>query len=487
MIPTERRGTRAGSGGGSGGLVAVTNWRDRSHRLAGGAEVCCEEVACRLASAGHQVVLLCAAVKGSPRREVRDGFTVIRRGGRFSVYPWALLWLLVHRRSLEAVIDSQNGIPFFTPLAVRRRTPVVLLLHHIHQQQFAQYFPSPVAAIGRWLERTGSRWVYRDRVIAAVSPSTRTGARRELGLKGPIFVVPPGFAGRSLCRGEAQPCGSPRALHFVGDGPARADLEELARTEGVSHAVHFHGSLPASLRDDMLATAWVTVNASQGEGWGLSVIEANALGVPAIAFDVAGLRDSVRHGLTGWLVPEGGDLGNAILLALDALESPAERQRWAERPRRWAASFDWDHTAKLLESILQTEGSRLEREKDRRLRSDLAMVVRLPAELIPKGWTPGFRSTDRLVDDGSHLSVLLPGADSDTASAALRRAGIPGEVLTDARTVLRVARPSDHIVPAMSTLATEPALLGAFSASSLEGHSLEGRWSNHHPADQESA
>lgn len=394
---------------------------------------------------------------------------------------------------------------------------MVLLLHHIHQRQFAQYFPSPVAAIGRWLERTGSRWVYRDRVIAAVSPSTRTGARRELGLKGPIFVVPPGFAGRSLCRGEAQSCGSPRivcvgrmvphkryellikampkvlasrslaALHFVGDGPARADLEELARTEGVSHAVHFHGSLPASLRDDMLATAWVTVNASQREGWGLSVIEANALGVPAIAFDVAGLRDSVRHGLTGWLVPEGGDLGNAILLALDALESPAERQRWAERPRRWAASFDWDHTAKLLESILQTEGSRLEREKDRRLRSDLAMVVRLPAELVPKGWTPGFRSTDRLVDDGSHLSVLLPGADSDTASAALRRAGIPGEVLTDARTVLRVARPSDHIVPAMSTLATEPALLGAFSASSLEGHSLEGRWSNHHPADQESA
>ena len=121
--------------------LVLTNWRDSSHPQAGGAELCCEQLAERFAAEGHDVVFLTAAVHGESAVEERNGYTIRRRGSRFTVYPWALLWLAMHRRSLEGVVDSQNGIPFFTPLAVRRKTPVVLLLHHIHQQQFAGYFP----------------------------------------------------------------------------------------------------------------------------------------------------------------------------------------------------------------------------------------------------------------------------------------------------------------------------------------------------------
>ena len=138
------------------------------------------------------MVLLTAAADGQSPTETKDGFRIIRKGSRFTVYPWTLLWILWNRRSVRAVIDSQNGIPFFTPLVVGRRTPVPLLLHHVHRRLFIHYFSPFTARIGQWLESTGTRIVYGDRAVIAVSPSTRKGARRDFKLRGEIFVVPPG-------------------------------------------------------------------------------------------------------------------------------------------------------------------------------------------------------------------------------------------------------------------------------------------------------
>ncbi len=99
-------------------LVVVTNWRDRKHTLAGGAELVCERLAREFVERGHDVVLLTSAVAGEPRKEQVDGYWIVRRGGRWSVYLWVLLWMLLYRKYIRGVIDSQNGIPFFTPLVV---------------------------------------------------------------------------------------------------------------------------------------------------------------------------------------------------------------------------------------------------------------------------------------------------------------------------------------------------------------------------------
>ena len=136
---------------------------------------------------------LTAGVAGRPRSEERNGYRIIRRGNRLTVYLWALAWLAWHRREVGAVIDSQNGIPFFTPVAVRRRTPVVLLLHHVHQNQMAAGLPGPLAKIGMFLEGPASRLVYGQRAIVAVSPSTRQEIRQTLRLRGAITVAPPGL------------------------------------------------------------------------------------------------------------------------------------------------------------------------------------------------------------------------------------------------------------------------------------------------------
>ena len=90
------------------------------------------------------------------------------------------------------VVDCQNGIPFFSPLFAGTDVPVVQVIHHVHQDQFATRFPAPVAALGRFLEGPATRRVYGPRAVVAVSPSTRQELRRRLRFRGPIFVVPNG-------------------------------------------------------------------------------------------------------------------------------------------------------------------------------------------------------------------------------------------------------------------------------------------------------
>jgi glycosyltransferase involved in cell wall biosynthesis len=458
--------------------LVITNWRDRSHAEAGGAEAVCEQLAKRFAADGHDVVILTAAVPGQPRREQRDGYTLVRRGGRFTVYPWALMWLARHRRSLEGVIDSQNGIPFFTPLVVRRTTPIVLLLHHVHQQQFGRYFPPVVAAIGRWLESTGSRLVYAERAVAAVSPSTRQHARHQLGLKGTIQVVPPGWDGSAsdvsgprsrlprpsiVCVGrlvphkrtdlviEAMPAvvaSFPYVeLHIIGDGGERPRLARLVTALDLDANVKLHGTLDATMRDRILRTAWLTVNASEGEGWGLSIVEANAFGVPALAFRRPGLRDSIRHGETGWLIGDDDDLGQTICDILTELKDPLFAADLSERARRWSAHFTWKAMASQMLALLEAERGRLAHMDERRASTDLATVVHVPVDLLPDGWRPTFRLTDRWTMNAQGFAILLRGADHETTSAALRRAGLPESIVTDPSVRVVVARPRDHISP----------------------------------------
>jgi glycosyltransferase involved in cell wall biosynthesis len=78
------------------------------------------------------------------------------------------------------------------------------------------------------------------------------------------------------------------------------------------------------------------------------VIEANAAGTPVVASDAPGLRDSVRHGETGWLAPIGDTAAFSARIA--ALLSADERaQAMAAEAAAWARRFDWDAAAREME------------------------------------------------------------------------------------------------------------------------------------------
>jgi len=432
--------------------IAILNWRDSRHPEAGGAELYCQQVARELASNGHAVVLVTSRPSGTAAQESVDGYRIIRRGGRFTVYPAVLWWLLWHRTRIDGVIDSQNGIPFFSPLVVRRQTAVVLLMHHVHQEQFALYFPPVLAAFGRWLESSAARQVYGRRSIAAVSPSTRAAVRTRLRLKGPIQLAPCGLSPAAVERsrslnprivtvGRLVPHKQVRILveaisavrrivptvelHLIGDGSERPFLEAFAAASGLSGHVVFHGRVSDEARDRLLASAWLTVNTTRGEGWGLSVLEANQHGVPAIAFRVDGMRDSVVDGMTGWLIDDPADLSSSICSALAALTDSTQRHRLETSTLAWSAGFTWDRTARQLMVILNQESARLRRLEERRLKtSDLATVVEIPSSAVPEDWAPVLRSGDLLHSRPGGYQLLLLGIDQDDVPRVLDRIGV---------------------------------------------------------------
>ncbi len=437
-----------------GDSVVVLNWRDRRHPAAGGAELYCERVARELARRGRSVVLLTSHPAGTAARESVDGYRIRRLGTWWSVYPLALLWLLRHRSSVGQVVDSQNGIPFFSPLVVGRRTPVVLLVHHVHQDRFVRALHPLAARLARWLEGPASRRVYRHRTVVVLSPTARTQVRRQLRLDGAIRVVPTGadtlglpsersaaprvvVVGRLAAHkrldslvdamAEVQRRLPDAELHLVGKGPVRRELEQRAEVAGAR--VTFHGRLPDAARDVLLGTAWLTVSASDGGDWAVSLVEANAAGVPAVARRVSGSRDIVRHGETGWLVDGPGDeLAEAITRALRTLADPAVARTVRERARAWADRFAWARTADGVQQALDAEQARLERrlrgDRERRTANDLVVVLSVARSALPAGWQSSRRAGDVWVSDGDTVRALLAGADEGDVEGVLTRLGI---------------------------------------------------------------
>ncbi|MFF9852533.1 glycosyltransferase family 4 protein [Streptomyces litmocidini] len=435
--------------------LVFLNWRDPAHPDAGGAEAYCWEIARRFAAAGAHVTFVSSRHPGSRAREYRDGVRVVRGGGTFGVYAATAAHLLRNRHAYDAVIDFQNGIPFFSPLFTPRWTADICVIHHVHQQQFDTRFRWPLNSVGRLLEKQVSRRVYRGRPVVVVSPSTREGARRELGFGNPIHIVPNGRSDPAPAAPAGQRSDSPaltvvsrlvpqkrvdlilRAvpalLHrrpelrvdLCGDGPEADHLRELAAELGVGSAVVFHGHVTEERRQELFHRAWLTVVPSVAEGWGLTVIEANAVGTPALAFDVPGLRDAIRPGVNGWLLDPEADLADGVAAALDALSTAEARRLVALRCRAWADAFSWETSAERLAQVVLEDLQRIHRHRrSRRSASDLSVLTRFTSadpDTTERALRDSLRQTDVWSRAGDTFRLLLHGCDEVRALSTLDR------------------------------------------------------------------
>ncbi|WP_205474577.1 glycosyltransferase family 4 protein [Nocardioides sp. SYSU D00038] len=378
-----------------GARVAVVNWRDLDHALAGGSERYAWELALALHEAGARVELITARDRHQARHEVRDGIAIVRGGGPFTYYAHAAWSLLRRRRHLDAVVDPECGIPSWSPLWVRRGTAVLLVVHHVHQEQFATYFPRPLALLGQLLERVAMRRVYRGRRTVAVSESTRTEMRAQLGWTGDIDILPNGTAlpdvddrvedvvaakdpDRVAVLGRLVPHKRVdlvlRAVHalraerpalrldVIGKGPEDERLRALAAALGIADRVTFHGFVPEEEKHALLRRAALHVCASDIEGWGQVVIEAAGHGVPTVARDVPGLRESIRDGATGWLVPDhpdldvvGARLTDQLRTALRELAEPENTTLAVKACQTWASGFSWRRMRDQARTVIEEE------------------------------------------------------------------------------------------------------------------------------------
>lgn len=439
----------------AGQHLCLLNWRDSTHPEAGGAEVYTEELAERFVAAGARVTLFTSAHSGAPGQEVRRGVEIIRRGGTFGVYLHAAAHLRRARGRYDAVVDFQNGIPFFAPLFVGSDTPVVLVVHHVHQDQFRHRFVWPLSEIGRWLEGRFSRRVYGKRPIVAVSPSTRSEVRLRLGLRGPIYVVPngidelPGSGRRSeqptitvVTRlvphkrlhllvdavAELRDTWPGIHLHIGGRGPALSIIERTVARRDVAGHVTLHGFVTDDQRASLLSQAWLTSLPSEAEGWGLTILEANSLGVPAVALRVPGVRDAIVEGRTGWLADDPADLPALLDEVLGKLADPAEASLVSERCRSWAEQFSWDNSADAFARVLIGESrDRASSPGTPRRHRDLAIKVSFAvedSENVPellRRLERELRATDLIDYREGRVTLLLYGADEVLASAVLSR------------------------------------------------------------------
>jgi hypothetical protein len=237
----------------------------------------------------------------------------------------------------------------------------------------------------------------------------------------------------------------------IGEGSARLDLEELAAELGVDQHVTFHGHLSSAKRDVLVSCGWLAVNPSVGEGWGLSIIEANAAGLPAVCFSVDGLRDAVRSGDTGWIADHADDLSETIVHALNVLSDDTEATLWSSRAREWAASFSWEATASTLSNILLAESDRRSQSVHRRRSNDLALRVTVNNRSL-NDMHRG-RRTDVWLQTPEGIEGLLYGLDERDLVAVLERMQLGPAA------VVRVARTQDLL------LTSEPVELADVGAS----------------------
>lgn len=365
--------TRANDTNRRAARIAVVNWRDPWHPSAGGAERYAWELARRFAAEGRSVHYVTCRAAGQARRERVEGVEFVRLGGRFTVYPLVLVWMLVHRRSFDAVLDCQNGIPFFTPWALPRGVPVLCVVHHVHDEQFGMHFPAWPARVGRILEGPVARRAYRRHACVAVSPSTVRAMRERLAWTGPVYVVPNGVTPPAEVPAGADTglvCVSRLVphkrigrlfdlaerlripLHVIGRGFEEEALRAEVAARGLEDLVFLPGYLPEYDKIALVARARLHLSTSRGEGWGLSVTEAAALGVPTVAYDVDGLRDAVRDGVTGWLVPAGESFEDTVERALKELSDPVRREEMSAACRAWAARFDWARSTARMAALV---------------------------------------------------------------------------------------------------------------------------------------
>ncbi len=332
------------------------NWRDRLNPAAGGAEVITEAIMVELVRRGHSVVLFTASFPGAQPEEQRDGYTIIRCGSALTVHYQAWRWWRAdgQARNFDRVVDQIHGIPFFTPLYM----PASLRRAFIHEVPRSLWFLIACFPVNLLLYTVEPLlfWCYRRTRFLTVSASTKEDLVARGIARKAITIVPeavdvtplPSLPAkkpewRLIFVGRHHPMKRiPHLLkmmqylpeaHFdvVGRGGDVyvSQLKAQAEALGLAQRVTFHGAVPLSKRNQLMQAASLLVSASHKEGWGLIVTEANALGTPAVTYNVAGYRDSVKDGRTGWLAKVNTPLGlaEAVMQALgDSNEYAARRQ-----------------------------------------------------------------------------------------------------------------------------------------------------------------
>ncbi|HET7374036.1 MAG TPA: glycosyltransferase family 4 protein [Gemmatimonadaceae bacterium] len=350
--------------------ILVVNWQDRENPQAGGAEIHLHEIFGRIAAAGHSVRLLCGGWPDCPPRAQLDGIDVFRVGTRHTFPFFAHRYYKRHLADWpEILVEDINKVPLYTP---RWHAPsTVALVPHLFGSTAFQELAAPLAAAVWTAERPLGR-MYHGIPFEAISESTA----EDLAARGiprqSVEVIYPGIDTVSYTPNAAERSPTPvfaylgrlkkyKGVHLVirafaatrspnavleiaGAGDYRGELEDLARSLDLGDRVRFLGRISEAEKLALLRRAWALVFASPKEGWGITNLEAAACATPVVASNSPGIRESVRDGHTGFLVPHGDTAAMAAAMGRLA-DSPDLVTHLGAEARIFAESFTWERAA----------------------------------------------------------------------------------------------------------------------------------------------
>lgn len=363
--------------------ILIFNWRDLKNPRSGGAERVTQKTAKFWQTQGHSVTLFTSLFSGSKKEETIDGLKIIRAGNRYTVYLWAIYkYLTTFKGEFDLVIDEVNTIPFFTPLYVRGKK--IAYVNQLAREVWFYEFPLPFSTLGYLLEPLYLR-LYRNIPCMVISDSTKKDLL-NLGIKKvSVFPMAADFKEEQKYLGSKEKdftllyvgrlVRSKRVLDVIeafsliaksipksklwiaGSGDQRylKSLKDLSLNLGVENRVKFLGQVSQEKKYRLMNGAHLILVTSMREGWGLIVTEANALKTPAVVYDVPGLRDAVKHQVTGIICSQ----NSPTILSEEIINlhsNPPNYQRLQESAYNWSKKLTWENTGgqslKILKEVV---------------------------------------------------------------------------------------------------------------------------------------
>ena len=307
---------------------------------------------------------------------------MIRGGKLWASVSQAYKWCK-HQKPFDLVIDQHHGIPWYAPWWCK--TNSVAYIHEVLGPIWNAFYSWPASSIGQWQERW-TIWIYRN--IPFWTPSEST--KKALFANGArcVNVFPNGTDAVPLPRLEEKLLSVPLRLisvsrlavnkrvdhalrvvkllgsmgvnvhlTIVGAGEAAAQLKSLSDDLNIAEKVVFTGSLSEDQKNSALQQAHFLIHTSVREGWGLNVIEANAMGTPAVVYPVGGLVDSTVQNVTGIIAP-GENIEALTNCLVDVLKHPEAYERLRINAWKRSMTFAWSRVLPPACEWLEAQASK---------------------------------------------------------------------------------------------------------------------------------
>lgn len=367
--------------------ILILSWRGPGHPHAGGAEKSTHNHAKGWVRAGHSVTLFTSRYPGAKKEEIIDGVNIKRYGSQIFRVHWAAFkWYVFGKHpKYDLVIDQFHGIPFFTPLYVRGKK--LAFIHEVTKEVWGlNPWPWPFNLVpffvGTMLEPLIFRLLYRDIPFMTVSESTKKDLISWGITERNITVVHNGLDVPEIKHNF--PKEKKKTLIFLGALSKDKGIEDALKTfsivdrtasdfrfwvvgKGESHylkklklqtvklkidkKVKFWGFLNEEKKYEFLSKAHLLINPSIREGWGLVVMEAASVGTPTVAYNVAGLKDSIVNEKTGLLCSPNPAVCSEAILTL--LGDKAKYERFRQNCFAWSKQFSWEKSSQESLKLLQ--------------------------------------------------------------------------------------------------------------------------------------